>query len=531
MNVKKLKMDGAGENSTKDFKRWLADQGIEFEPPPPHIHTMNPKAERAIRTLKETTNALLAAHDLPKKYQAFAWCEAIRAHNATPSEDKETGEWKSPHERMYEKPPNMSNVVPFGSKCTAFIPPEMRRSDGERGFPAIVLQHTEHGYIVEDRLTKKLRHVNSILIQSNAINDQGDSIDSNTNDNDQTSTPPTPSPKNNDENTDIEVGTVMKEQEKEQSAPPRRSTRVTAKPARFAESALATAEKKIGLARAAYLASQLSDEDLHKQRKKDADAAEVQGLLNRGTFRKEKIPEGKRAIPSMMTCTIKYDRATGKIERYKSRLVLRGDLQEKGKDYFNSKAKVAILASFRVTQTIAAILDLPIIWADVPQAFCQSKMDVPTWTIPPQSTQLLTKEEIAAGIALRVVMSLYGSHQAAALWEKEYEKQLKKIGFKKLITDGCVHILKQGNEFMLTCIHVDDSCNIGSPNLMDKTLLKLKKIYNINTKIESDQGMGMRITRNRDLRVIVNSNPVMIEQLLQKYGMEHCNPKPTLLLP
>lgn len=519
--LKVFRADGAKENFTKDFQAWIKQRGVRFEKPPPHIHTMNSRAERAIRKNKEITQAILNASEtkMTENYRPAAWKFAAEINNKIPTfgpnpADQNYG--KSPDERYYKKNQNMSNFLPFGSIVCAFIPSEKRKTThGNRGFMARVIAHTNFGYIVEDLKTNKEHHVNKVIRrrqQNEADEPQATR---------EILRPSSPDP-------DAQIGRVDYEKPKT-----RTSSRIRKRAARLSEEACKAMEKMIGKPRTAHLVAQTEDEENHQRLKKEADDQEIEGLLKRGTFRKEKIPKGKRPIPSMMTRTIKFCRATGNISRYKSRLVLRGDLQRKGIDYHTAKAKVAIFASFRLLLIIAATMDMPTVWVDVEQAFCQARMDIPTWTIPPRSTGLLTKKEEEDGYGLRVVMSLYGSHQASALWEQEYDNTLQnKLGFTRLTTDQSVYILREGDEWMVCAIHVDDSLNVGHEGLIKRTLEKLAKIYSIKQKWESDQGMGMKITRLQSHHTIVTSNPVMIEQLLEKFNIpKHTKSKPHPLSP
>ena len=91
-------------------------------------------------------------------------------------------------------------------------------------------------------------------------------------------------------------------------------------------------------------------------------------------------------------------------------------------DYSFTASSVAGIKIFRLLMALAALLNLSIVWCDVKNAFIQGDMDVPIWMKAPPD--FLTKEQFRAGYALRVVKSLYGAKQAAAIWENTYEKAL-----------------------------------------------------------------------------------------------------------
>jgi hypothetical protein len=63
--IKRLRSDGAGENTSDEFVDWLRSKGIRHEVPPAHTSEMNAVAERSHRTLVEYARAMSHEADLP----------------------------------------------------------------------------------------------------------------------------------------------------------------------------------------------------------------------------------------------------------------------------------------------------------------------------------------------------------------------------------------------------------------------------------------------------------------------------------
>ena len=194
-------------------------------------------------------------------------------------------------------------------------------------------------------------------------------------------------------------------------------------------------------------------------------------------------------------------------------------------DYFFTLSSVAGIKIFRLLMALAALLNLSIVWCDVKNSFIQGDMDVPIWMKAPPD--FLTKEQLRAGYALRVVKSLYGAKQAAAIWEKTYEKALTALGFYRMRSTSCLFSKKVNDCLIITAVHVDDSLWIGNLTDIQFELSQLQKVFDLLIEPESSQGLGMRIVRDRCKSLVHLSNPVMIDDLLSRFGCHNAKGKTT----
>ena len=93
------------------------------------------------------------------------------------------------------------------------------------------------------------------------------------------------------------------------------------------------------------------------------------------------VPEGdviKKALDSRIVLKIKY-RADGEYDRHKGRLVVKGFQAKPGVDFFSTYSPMGTLTTVRALLAIGVAMDLPIWCVDIPQAFVQSKIDVPLY--------------------------------------------------------------------------------------------------------------------------------------------------------
>ena len=71
--LKKLRADGGGEYLSKEFKKYLLENGTQQDTTTPHLSSQNGIAEHLNWTLVEHAHAMLHQHQLPNSL----WKEAI----------------------------------------------------------------------------------------------------------------------------------------------------------------------------------------------------------------------------------------------------------------------------------------------------------------------------------------------------------------------------------------------------------------------------------------------------------------------
>ncbi|CAN0237543.1 unnamed protein product [Discosporangium mesarthrocarpum] len=79
---------------------------------------------------------------------------------------------------------------------------------------------------------------------------------------------------------------------------------------------------------------------------------EMEGLWEKGTFRKEFLPSDRKAIKTRFVYKIKRT-AQGAVEWYKARLVARGFTQPEGVDFFQTLSPVVGYDTLRAVLSVA----------------------------------------------------------------------------------------------------------------------------------------------------------------------------------
>ncbi|CAA7037925.1 unnamed protein product [Microthlaspi erraticum] len=104
------------------------------------------------------------------------------------------------------------------------------------------------------------------------------------------------------------------------------------------------------------------------KRWRNAVSNEVGALEGSRTWDITELPPGKKAIGCHWIFTIKY-KSTGKVERYKARLVAYGNRQEEGIDYDETFAPVVKMTTMRMFLKISAVKGWEVHQMDVHNAF------------------------------------------------------------------------------------------------------------------------------------------------------------------
>ena len=89
--------------------------------------------------------------------------------------------------------------------------------------------------------------------------------------------------------------------------------------------------------------------------------------------------------------------------------------------------------TFRMLLSICCAEGLQLHQRDVSQAFVQASLDRPLYMRLPEHYK-------CPGYVLRLIRSLYGTRQAAFLWNQCLRTHLESHGFKRLISDGSVYV-------------------------------------------------------------------------------------------
>jgi hypothetical protein len=253
---------------------------------------------------------------------------------------------------------------------------------------------------------------------------------------------------------------------------------------------------------------------------------EYDTLQENGTWILVPRPSNKKILTSRWVFKTKVDES-GKIKKYKARLVGRGHTQEYGVDYEEVFAPVARYEAIRTLLAAAVNEELYVHQMDVISAYVQGELHDEVYMKQPEMFAEEGKEEEVC----KLLKPLYGLKQSGREWYKKLDGYMKNNGGRRTPSDPCVYVFGENDERVIIIIYVDDLI------LASKKLEKLNEVKK-NMKWEfkmKDLGpinniLGIHIQRNGTGKIRL-SQERYVEELIAKFNMQDAKIAPTPIDP
>jgi hypothetical protein len=258
-----------------------------------------------------------------------------------------------------------------------------------------------------------------------------------------------------------------------------------------------------------------------------AGEAEVNGLVDMETWDVVEPVPGVTPIDSKWVFKIKYT-PTGEIEKYKARLVVRGDSQRAGLDFGEVFSPVAHNTICRMLLSMANACDFEIDLVDVCQAFLNAPLEEEIYMRPAKGVCDILG--VSRNSWLKLKRNLYGLRQAPRNWSKTFINWMTcDQGFMKTSIDDCLYYKefkhKGKDVFILLLMYVDDNIIISNDR---ECLDEFKKSMHAKFKIV-DKGpistyLGVQIERDRNKRVLKMHQEGYLNEVLAAMNIKKDNP-------
>lgn len=257
----------------------------------------------------------------------------------------------------------------------------------------------------------------------------------------------------------------------------------------------------------------LANHPLGKNFSEDAHS-EMRSMIDKGVFREiDRLRTKNRPIPLKWVFDYKFDE-DGYLERCKSRLVVRGDLQEED-SLTTTYAATLAARTFRAAMAIAAEFDLEVDQYDVKTAFLNAVRDenVPVTCEYPDGFK-------KPGTLLEVKRALYGLRDSPLLWYREFKSTLLKAGLIPSTEEPCLFYNEQRT--VLLVFFVDDILvlyNKKHKAEAQKLERHLKSVYELKDQGPVSWFLGIKVIRDREARKIYLSHDSYIEKIAARFGL------------
>ena len=528
--VKTIRSDNGGEFLSTRFKTLLNSYGIIHHRSSPYTPQQNGIVERKHRHLLDTTRSLMFQASLPSPFWGHAILMATSIINRLPSY---LLSWKTPFERLYQKPPTYDLLKVFGCLCFATITQPHRDKFSPRATRCIFLGLSpgQKAFKLYDLSTHKIFVSRDVKFHEHIFPFQETPSQS-------IPTPlpqpplfdiptsshptpilPTPSPPPILPTPSLPPILAQLPSHTTQSLGPRHSTRPRTTPAWLSDfevhfaSTPATVSSTSAQFQApvsssfhpifdsSYLSfsaniSSIFEPTSYKQASQDtrwlqAMETELHALEQNHTWDLTYLPPGKSPIGSKWVYKTKLHQ-DGIVDIFKARLVAKGYHQIEGIYYNDRFSPVAKLVTVRLFFTIATTKAWLIHQLDINNAFLHGSLPEEVYMLP-----LDGYTKAAPGQVCRLRRSLYGLKQASRQWNLEFCSKITQFGFAQSVHDHCLFIKRSSTSFLALLVYVDDVLITGT-NESDILQVKcfLHSVFSIKDLGYAKYFLGLEIARS-----------------------------------
>jgi len=247
---------------------------------------------------------------------------------------------------------------------------------------------------------------------------------------------------------------------------------------------------------------------------------ELKTIWRMGTFEIVDLPPGVIPLPSRFTYRIKRDQH-GKIIKFKSRVVARGDMQYDD-EYSTTYAPTSRFTAISTIISIATQEKLELKHWDITGAFMTANIDTDIYMDLPPGYHL------APGKTVKLKKSLYGLRQSPGLFHDTLEAWLREYGFRAVDDEGTIFKFTRGKEMILLSLFVDDGlCATNSNSLYNDFVRDLKGKFELSDQGDLNWYLGVDIKHDREGGVTTLNQGAFVDTMLKRFNMDGCKPVST----
>ena len=236
-------------------------------------------------------------------------------------------------------------------------------------------------------------------------------------------------------------------------------------------------------------------------------------------------PSGARIIPTKWIYTKKYN-PDGSLRKYKARLVVSGNQQTQGEDYFSSFSPVVKQSSVKILLAIAAKFKYHVSFIDVTNAYCWGILSEVTYCKQPPGYQ--TTDPQGNTLVCKLLKSLYGLPQSGRCWNQRLTEILIQIGLTQSDYDPCIFFKRTHNSFFALSTYVDDNMIVSSNDTLTTFFLNRIKSQIKIVPVTDQLYLGMQITNIPDgFRL---DQRAYIDKILHRFQLTDCKSVRTPLI-
>ncbi|CAM8880521.1 unnamed protein product [Rhodiola kirilowii] len=178
------------------------------------------------------------------------------------------------------------------------------------------------------------------------------------------------------------------------------------------------------------------------------------------------------------------------------------------------------MTTVKCLMAIAAARKWPFYQLDVDNAFFHGSLDEDMYMKTPPGFYISAKEQ---GLVCKLKRSIYGLKQASCQWFSRFSDAIIEFGFVQSLEDYSLFTLKQGVEFLVLIVYVDDVVITGiCPSLITQIKTFIHEKFKIKDPCNVKYFLGLEVARSVD-GIFINQRKYVID-ILEDYNFNNTIP-------
>jgi len=218
---------------------------------------------------------------------------------------------------------------------------------------------------------------------------------------------------------------------------------------------------------------------------------------------------------------------TGKVKRYKARLVARGCEQRYGIDFDEVYAPVARMEIIRTLFALSVEEEMHIHQMDVITAYVQGDLLSEIYMEQPTMFEEKGTPEDKNKVC-KLLRLLYGLKQSGREWHQKSHTCLNNVGLQHTENEPCVFVGQIQNEMVIVIVYVDDLL-IASRSLkvLNTVKSKLCEKFKMKDLGPGTEILGICVEREGTTGSIRISQDAYVKRIIEKFAMNYAKPVST----
>jgi hypothetical protein len=244
---------------------------------------------------------------------------------------------------------------------------------------------------------------------------------------------------------------------------------------------------------------------------------EIQAIEKNNTWRLTELPSGVKQIGVKWLFKTKLKK-NGSVDKYKTRLVVKGYAQKEGIDYTEVFAPVARWDTIRVFLAFAAYHGYPVCQLDVKSAFLYGELAEDVYVEQPQGFVVAGEESKV----YKLKKALYGLKQAPRAWYSRIEKYFLKAGFERCTYEHTLFIKRKGAHVLLVSVYVDDVMyTSNTTSLLEEFKSSMNAEFEMTDLGKMRYFLGVEVFQSKE--GIFISQQMYAKEILERFQLLDCN--------